>query len=158
MGQSIIRRVIAVGCGVALVAGTQSSCANDSPVAAARDPADLRRADAPRPVERVPPAPLQVAGEAPAEILARVRADASGRAGVRSDETQVLRDQSVTWNDGSLGCPRPGEIYTQALVPGYWIVLLAAGHEYDYRVNSQGMFRLCDNALPVAPSPARPAQ
>jgi hypothetical protein len=29
------------------------------------------------------------------------------------------------WNDGSLGCPEPGMMYTQALVNGYWLIIEA---------------------------------
>ena len=38
----------------------------------------------------------------------------------------------VTWSDGSLGCPAPDMAYTQALVPGYRIVLMANGETYHY--------------------------
>ena len=41
---------------------------------------------------------------------------------------RLIRDEAVTWSDGSLGCPQPGEYYTQVLVPGYWIVFDVAGH------------------------------
>ena len=40
------------------------------------------------------------------------------RAWKRAD-LKVLSAEAVTWSDGSLGCPEPGMMYTQALVPGY---------------------------------------
>ena len=35
--------------------------------------------------------------------------------------------EPVTLSDGSLGCPQPGEFYTQVLVRGYWIVFDVEG-------------------------------
>jgi hypothetical protein len=37
----------------------------------------------------------------------------------------VVQAEAVTWPDGALGCPEPGIVYTQALVPGYWVVVEA---------------------------------
>ncbi len=49
-----------------------------------------------------------------------------------------------TWNDGSLGCPEPGELYTQALVDGFQVVLEIDGERFDYRVGSGTDVRLCE--------------
>ena len=48
-----------------------------------------------------------------------------------------------TWNDGSLGCPQPGELYTQALVDGFQVLLEVDGEEFDYRVGSGTAVHLC---------------
>ena len=45
----------------------------------------------------------------------------------RLDQVKVLTVESVTWSDGSLGCPEPGMMYTQALVRGHRIRVDAAG-------------------------------
>ena len=55
--------------------------------------------------------------------------------------------EAVTWNDGSLGCAKPGEMYTQALVDGFRVVVEVNGREYDYRVPRDGEPRLCEGAL-----------
>jgi len=47
-------------------------------------------------------------------------------------------------------------MYTQALVNGYWIVIEAAGKQYDFRVDRGGSFRLCPPGQGQPPS--RPAQ
>src|SRR5438105_6235108 len=60
------------------------------------------------------------------------------------------RAESVVWNDGSLGCPEPEMMYTQALVNGYWVVIDASGQNYDFRVDNRGNFRLC----PPGPRPS----
>ena len=48
------------------------------------------------------------------------------------------------WNDGALGCPKPGEFYIQMLINGYWVVIEVEGVEYDYRVSDSGHFTLCE--------------
>ncbi len=80
----------------------------------------------------------------PDSLVQAVAADARARSGDQAAPIRVVRAQPTTWNDGSLGCPRPGEFYTQALVDGYWIVLEIAGTTYDYRATMQGGFRLCE--------------
>ena len=93
-----------------------------------------------------------VTGETPADLLAQIIADAAERAGVSDSDLTVIRDESVIWNDGSLGCPEPGVMYTQALVDGYWIVVAIGGIEYDYRVGAKGGFKLCSRPLPPSES------
>jgi hypothetical protein len=87
-----------------------------------------------------------VTGEVPEALLAQVLAAASTLTGVLATEIVVLRDQAVTWPDGSLGCPEPGVMYTQALVPGYWVALDADGEMLDYRLGEGGAFVRCDDA------------
>ncbi|HSM17345.1 MAG TPA: hypothetical protein VK845_10190 [Gemmatimonadales bacterium] len=55
----------------------------------------------------------------------------------------VLRAEAVTWQDGSLGCPEPGMAYTQALVDGYWVELMAGEETLDYRLSSEGGIKFC---------------
>jgi hypothetical protein len=97
-----------------------------------------------QPPERVPEETPLVTGEVPEEVLNPIMADVTERAGAEPAEIEVARSQSVTWNDGSLGCPKPGMFYTQALVDGYWVVLSYQGQEFDYRVNDRGAFFLCE--------------
>lgn len=73
--------------------------------------------------------PSIVIGEVPGELLEGIVADAAERTGVTPDEVEVTTAESVTWSDGSLGCPEPGMMYTQAQVNGYWIVIEAAGQK-----------------------------
>jgi hypothetical protein len=91
-----------------------------------------------------PPGARQPASSAvPAPYLEAVIADAARRAGVPADRVEVTRAQSVQWRDGSLGCPEPDMMYTQAIVDGYWVELEAAGSGFDYRLDGEGRFRLC---------------
>lgn len=86
------------------------------------------------------PAPVSIV---PQELLDQVLDQAASQAGVSLDELTVERAQQVTWSDGSLGCPAPGEMYTQALVDGYWVVVSAAGQTHDFHLAANGTIKLC---------------
>ncbi len=106
--------------------------------------------------QRFPERPVQepsahIVGEVPESILKTVKEDLAVRLNVSIDELEVIKAESITWNDGSLGCPKPGQNYTQALVPGYWIILLRGNEEYDYRASEQGYFFLCELPGTVIP-------
>lgn len=83
-------------------------------------------------------------------VIHATRADAASRVGIPPDAVEVVRAQSVTWSDGSLGCPTPGMQYTQALVSGYRVILKARGQEFDYHAAANGHFSLCppERAIP----------
>lgn len=89
---------------------------------------------------------VPVTGEAPADILDRIVADARERLG--AEGIVVVRDEAVTWADGSLGCPQPGMMYTQALVDGYHVVVTDGTTQLDYRVGTGGSFFVCEGRLP----------
>lgn len=71
-------------------------------------------------------------------------AEVSALLGVAPEDVAVAAAEAVMWNDGALGCPRPGLSYTQALVPGYRIVLTVGGAEYAYHGRDGGAPFLCD--------------
>ncbi len=76
-------------------------------------------------------------------IVAPAKADLATRLGVEADELEVVSAEEVTWPDGSLGCPKPGLSYTQALVDGSKVVL---GHEervYVYHAGDDDQPFLC---------------
>ena len=68
-----------------------------------------------------------VIGDVPDDFLDRLIADAIERSGVDDNGIFVDRAESVVWNNGSLGCPEPGGLYTQALVDGYHVVPASPG-------------------------------
>ncbi len=59
------------------------------------------------------------------------------------------------FNDGSLGCPKPGVQYTQALVDGMRVVVTAGGRTYDYRFGTGDTPVLCERAFPRASGSTR---
>lgn len=67
----------------------------------------------------------------PPEVRTAI-ADLVARTGTDPAEVTVAAFESVTWRDGSIGCPEPGMNYTQALVPGYRIELVVAGVSHWY--------------------------
>ena len=54
----------------------------------------------------------------PQAILDAAIDDAAKRASMERSAISVVSAAAVTWSDGSAGCPEPGMLYTQALVPG----------------------------------------
>lgn len=80
---------------------------------------------------------------APAGIIEAARADAARRSGLALATLQVVAAQSVTWPDASLGCPRKGLLYPQALVPGYQVKLKVGDQVWDYHASERGAVMLC---------------
>lgn len=107
----------------------------------------------PEGVDTVPPSDPPIVGEVPDEILLRIREDLAAR--LQGDVTGavVVVAEQVVWPDGSLGCPQPGAFYTQALVPGYKVVLELDGKRYDYRSGRGGTVKLCEPRVPVSRQP-----
>ena len=102
--------------------------------------------------EQVPPeVPVTITGEVPDQTLSRVRADLATRMDAQAEELEIIGAEAVVWPDGSLGCPKPDQTYTQALVPGYRIVLRYVDKQYDYRASETGYFFLCEKPLPTRP-------
>ena len=109
----------------------------------------------PKPVEghqvKVQPLPAPAPGgyaAIPTKMLEAITNDLAGYLGVPAASVRVLQSQGVIFRDGSLGCPRPGEQYTQALVHGYRVLLTDGKRKYDYRADQQQRFFRCDK--PVA--------
>jgi len=82
-----------------------------------------------------------------------VIADLSKRLKISEDKIEVVSVEAVEWPDGSIGCPLPGFQYTQAVVPGYRIVLQAGGETYTYHTDDvQDRAVLCgEDGMPALP-------
>jgi hypothetical protein len=87
----------------------------------------------------------------PRELRRAVVSDASKRLGVPDHAVVLSRATQVTWNDGALGCPAPGQMYTQAIVPGYRIVARAGDQELIYHTDARAHVVLCGDALARQP-------
>ena len=81
----------------------------------------------------------------PAAIIEPIVADAAAGLGVEPSAVKVISAEARTYGDGSLGCPRPGEMYTQAVVDGYQVIVEVNGTQLDYRGSGPGRFRICEN-------------
>ena len=75
-------------------------------------------------------------------IVAAAKQDAIAR-GAPAQAITVQSAQRVTWRDGSLGCPEPQMQYTQALVPGWRVILRVGDATYDYHATINGHLILC---------------
>jgi hypothetical protein len=87
-------------------------------------------------------------GETPQEFIDKAKADLAAVRNIDSSEIEVIRAEAVTYNDGSLGCPQPEEMYMMALVDGYRVVLYYDGIEFDYRLSETGAMVMCDLPQP----------
>lgn len=59
-------------------------------------------------------------------------------------EPVLVSAATVTFSDGSLGCPSPGRSYTQALVDGVRAVVTADGVTHDYRFGADDIPHRCE--------------
>jgi hypothetical protein len=81
----------------------------------------------------------------PPSVTDPIVGDAAARLGVDPSEVAIVAAEAKTFSDGSLGCPEPGMMYTQALVDGYQVIVEANGQRLDYRGSGPGQFKLCEN-------------
>ena len=89
-------------------------------------------------------------GEVPEAVLQAIQQQlAIDVPGVDLAAATVVTAEAVEWSDGSLGCPEPGMMYTQAITPGYQVVISVGGVEYDYRATDAGQVRLCQAPGPL---------
>ncbi len=88
---------------------------------------------------------------APDEMIKAALEDAANRSTTPPADIKVISEEAVTWPDGSLGCPQPGMMYTQALVAGYRIVLQAGAQTLNYHAMSRGKPVFCPASRVVPP-------
>jgi hypothetical protein len=90
----------------------------------------------------------------PAALLEAALDDAAHRTSMERSQIEVVSAAAVTWSDGSAGCPAPGMMYTQALVPGYRIVLQAGEQVLNYHAGRSGAPKYCPAERVIAPASA----
>jgi hypothetical protein len=94
-----------------------------------------------------PPSMTAASMPLPAELqslLPALRADAARRSGSAAERIDVIALDDVTWPDGGLGCAAPGHMVTMALVPGWRLVLGAAGGApQHYHLSRRGGWVWC---------------
>ncbi|MFX1355538.1 MAG: hypothetical protein ACFFGP_16410, partial [Promethearchaeota archaeon] len=81
-------------------------------------------------------APTSTPLDPPPELQAVLFALA-GQFGVSLDDVHVLRWEQVDWPDGCLGIPMRA-MCTEAIVPGYRLLVEVRGQEYEYRCDLAG--------------------
>ena len=104
-------------------------------------------------LRRLVPVLMPLAWQVPQVSLAMDQESAQARAQtwlaqrLRVDPRRltVSELEPQTWNDSSLGCPKAGESYTQALVPGYRVAFSVGVSRYEVHVGPEHIVS-CDPA------------
>ena len=60
----------------------------------------------------------------------------AGKLDVAANDLTLVRSNATEWPDASLGCPKPGMMYAQAITPGYQITFEHDGSNYAVHANS----------------------
>lgn len=110
-----------------------------------------KQVNTPPRVPRQDTAPAETIGEVPQPILELFRDDLARRALVKPETITVVSATEQQWPDGAMGCPKPGQMYTQMIVPGYRVVLQAGAEKYAYHSDRRGNFIVCANGLALPP-------
>ena len=79
------------------------------------------------------PAPMNLNGQ-----IAFAKKDLAKLLDVNLDSVNLSSANAVTWRSGALGCPEPGKMYTEALVPGAVIYLQVNNMIHAYHAKFAG--------------------
>jgi hypothetical protein len=85
-------------------------------------------------------------GSSPADPQPAVDAalrDAAEHLGASPASLQVDQVEARQWGDSSLGCPKPGQMYSQIVTPGYVVVISGSGRQLEYHTDTRGHVVLC---------------
>jgi hypothetical protein len=78
--------------------------------------------------------------------------DLAKRLSIDATEVGVTSATLVEWPDSSLGCPQPGQQYTQVSTDGSQIVLTANGKTYRYNAGGSRTPFLCEPQPKATPT------
>lgn len=130
-----------------VVAVTGASCANLPPI--------VDSGESPTTVPDSAGAPDL---EAPTAVVEAAQAALAKTLGVETTAIQVVASTEAEWPNGCLGVEQPGVMCTQAIVPGYQVILGANGTTYEVRTDrTGGQVAIVPQAQPVPGSGAAPA-
>lgn len=82
------------------------------------------------------------------QLIERAREDLAQRLSVSVTQINLVEATEVVWSDSSLGCPRPGLLYMDVLSPGYLILLIVNGKNYEYHASKGSDIFYCENPTP----------
>ena len=69
--------------------------------------------------------------------------DLTSRPLTGAEPVRVVLARRETFPNGAIGCPKPGMVYTQALVDGYRVVLARGDRAWLYTAGEDGVPHLC---------------
>src|SRR5262249_9309142 len=81
-----------------------------------------------------------------AAVVDAALADAASHLNVSRDTVRVSRVEPRTWPDASLGCPQPGQLYSQVVTPGYLVIIVAGSRQLEYHTDERSWVTLCSEA------------
>jgi hypothetical protein len=101
---------------------------------------------------KTPPKPPPP-GSTENQLVVFAREDLAKRLGIPVEQIELITMESVTWPDGSLGCPEPGVEYIQVQREGTLIRLRADKHIYQYHSGGGRPPFLCEHPSVVLDNP-----
>jgi hypothetical protein len=98
------------------------------------------------------PAPAAGAARGAVSVAAQIRPQLAARLGVPPDALRLVVEEAVRWSDSSLGCPKPGMMYTQVITPGWRLGFAGRdGRTHEVHANRDGShWVLCSRAARTA--------
>jgi hypothetical protein len=81
-------------------------------------------------------------------LIETAKQDLAQRLSIQTSDIVLVDAKEVTWPDGSLGCPQPGMMYIQVLIPGYLIKLKYDIREFEYHAGKDRSLTYCKNPTP----------
>ncbi len=108
----------------------------------------------PQPQTPVPPPPAAAspvasvlpASSSPVDAQPAVDAalrDAAEHLGVSPASLKLEQVEPRQWADSSLGCPKPGLMYSQIVTAGYLVIVSGTGWQLEYHADTRGRVVLC---------------
>ncbi len=142
---------------IAAVATLSAGCNGGSREELQPTPVEQRRAVVEK--ERTPTSPQRApsteaatgSGEVPPQLLMLFQDDLARRALVKPETITVVSATEQQWPNGGLGCPEPGQMYTQVIIPGYRVLLKAGNETYAYHSDARGHFIVCTGGRSLPP-------
>lgn len=87
------------------------------------------------PTDRTNPLPRAVANKLPVTVESAVLQAASGQSGLPISSLRIVNAERRTWPDGCLGLGGPDVFCTQALVPGWQVMVKSGKKRLIYRTD-----------------------
>jgi len=82
------------------------------------------------------------------DLIEKAKEDLAQRLSIPTSDISLVEAKEVVWQDGSLGCPQPGMLYTQVITPGYLIKLKYDIRDFEYHAGKDRSPVYCENPLP----------
>src|SRR5579871_6645050 len=64
--------------------------------------------------------------------------DAATHLGVSPNQLHVDQAEARQWPDASLGCPQPGQLYSQIVTPGFLILISMGNKQLEHHTDGRG--------------------